>query len=96
MPQINVSEEGLQALKQAFATYGETYKNDLTRLNNIISEITSGDIQGDPAVDLLSKYEAKQDVFNNIAKTIDEAEEYMGLQNNKFNNTISNLASGMK
>lgn len=93
---IHVDEQALNDLKNALATAGESYKKNLTRLTNLISEITSGDIQGDPANDLLQKYQAKEDVLNKIAQTIDEAESYMGMQTTKFTNMIGDLKSGMK
>ena len=74
----------------------EDYKRDYARLKNLIQEITSGDIQGDPATDLLNKFQAKEDTFNKLAQTIDDAEEYMGLQKQSFTQMISDLASGMK
>jgi len=61
-----------------------------------LEEITSGDIQGDPANDLLAKYQAKQDIFNKITQTIEEAEEYTGLQAVKFDNMLGDLKSGMR
>ena len=75
---IHVDEAALSDLKNALETAGEDYKRDYARLKNLIQEITSGDIQGDPATDLLNKFQAKEDTFNNLAQTIDDAEEYMG------------------
>ena len=96
MAQIHVDEASLNDLKNALATAGESYKNNLARLTNLITEITSGDIQGDPATDLKQKFEAKQDIFKKLAETIDEAEGYMGMQTTKFGNMIGDLKSGMK
>lgn len=93
---IHVDEAALSDLKNALETAGEDYKRDLARLRNLINEITSGDIQGDPATDLLNKFQAKEEVFNNLAKTIDDADEYMGLQKQSFSQMISDLSSGMK
>lgn len=93
---IHVDEAALTALKNALETAGESYKNSCARLTNLIEEITSGDIQGDPANDLLAKYQAKEETFKAIATTIDEAESYMGMQTAKFGNLISDLKSGMK
>ena len=66
------------------------------KITSLIEEITSGDIQGDPANDLLQKFQAKQDTFNKLTQTIEEAEGYMGLQTTKFGNMIGDLKSGMK
>ena len=92
---IHVEEEALNDLRNALETAGEDYKNKLSRLQNLINEITSGDIQGDPANDLLAKFQAKQDTLNKITQTIEEAEGYMGLQTTKFGTMIGDLKSGM-
>ena len=93
---INVSEDALNALRHALETAGQDYKDSLARLTNLIQEITSGDIQGDPATDLLNKFNAKQETLNNITKTIEEAEQYMGMQTTKFTSMIGDLKSTMK
>ena len=96
MAVIHVEEEALNALKNALATAGEEYKSSLSRLTNLINEIISGDIQGDPANDLLQKFQAKEDTLNKLAETIDEAEGYLGMQTTSFTNMIGDLKSGMK
>jgi len=96
MAVIHVEEEALNALKNALATAGEEYKSSLSRLTNLITEVTSGDIQGDPATDLLQKFQAKEDTLNKLAQTIDEAEGYLGMQTTSFTNMIGDLKSGMK
>lgn len=93
---IHVDEAALTDLRDALTTAGEEYKSNLTRLTALINEITSGDIQGDPANDLLAKFNAKEETFKRLANTIDEAQEYMGIQTQKFGSMISNLSSGMK
>lgn len=92
---IHVEESALNDLRNALETAGEDYKNKLARLQNLINEITSGDIQGDPANDLLAKFQAKEDVFKGLAQTIDDAEEYMGMQKTNFNSLIEGLSSSM-
>ena len=96
MASIHVDEAALNALKNALETAGQEYKSSLARLTNLIEEITSGDIQGDPANELLQKFQAKQETFNRLAQTIEEAEGYMGLQSTKFGNMIGDLKAGMK
>lgn len=93
---IHVEESALNDMKNALQTAGEDYKRDFAKLQNLISEITSGDIQGDPATDLLNKFQAKEETFRKIAQTIDEAEQYMGMQTTSFTEMISDLSSGMK
>ena len=92
---IHVEESALNDLRNALETAGEDYKNKLARLQSLINEITSGDIQGDPANDLLAKFQAKEDVFKGLAQTIDDAEEYMGMQKTNFNSLIEGLSSSM-
>ena len=93
---IKVDEAAINSLKNAIGTAGQEYKSNLARLNNLIEEITSGDIQGDPANDLLAKFRAKESQFRNITRTIEEAEEYMGIKGNKFDSMISELKAGMR
>ncbi len=95
MAVIHVDETALNNLKNALETAGQEYKSNLARLTNLIEEITSGDIQGDPATDLLTKFQAKQETLNRLAQTIEEAEGYMGLQTTKFTTMIGDLKSGM-
>ena len=63
---IHVDEAALADLRDALATAGEDYKSDLARLTALIQEITSGDIQGDPANDLLAKFNAKEETFKRL------------------------------
>lgn len=93
---IHVDEAKLNQLKNVLETSGQDYKSKLASLTVLIEEITSGDIQGDPADDLLSKYQAKQDVFKGLLQTIEDAEEYMGIKGKKFNGMLSDLKSTMK
>ena len=93
---IRVEEEALSNLKSALAEYGESYKSDLARLQSLVEEITSGDIQGDPATDLLNKFRQKEETFRRIAETIDEAEEFTGVKATKFSDMIGSLKSGMR
>lgn len=96
MSTIHVDEAALNSLKHALETAGQDYKSNLARLTSLVEEITSGDIQGDPATDLLNKFQAKQDTFNKLTQTIEEAEGYMGLQTTKFGSMIGDLKSGMR
>ncbi len=93
---IHVEESALNDLRNALETAGTEYKNNYARLQNLISEITSGDIQGDPANDLLAKFQAKDETFKSLQQTIDEALEYMGAQKQAFTSMISDLSSTMK
>ena len=96
MSTIHVDEAALNDLKKALLEAGQDYKQKLARLTNLVNEITSGDIQGDPAIDLLNKFEEKREMFNGLTQAIEEAEGYMGLQTNKFGNMLGELKTGMK
>ena len=88
---IHVEEYGLNELKNALATAGEGYKEEFARLTALIDEITRGDIQGDPADDLLEKFKAKETDFKTIAEAIDKAEEYAGVKGKDFVSMINEL-----
>ena len=96
MSTIHVDEAALNVLREALETAGQEYKTNLARLTSLIEEITSGDIQGDPAEDLLAKYQAKEETFAKIKDTIEEAEGYMGVQTKKFTTMITDLKANMK
>ena len=93
---IHVEESALQDLRDSFATAGEEYKSNLSRLTALMQEITSGDIQGDPANDLLAKYEDKKEMFQKLADEVDKAQEAMGIETKSFQSMIGDLGAGMK
>jgi len=93
---IHIEEEALKNLRAALETAGEDYKSKYARLKSLMNEITSGDIQGEPANDLLAKFQAKEEMLNKVAQTIDEAEAYMGMQTSKFTSLIGEMSSQMK
>lgn len=93
---IHVDDEALNKLKDALMKAGQNYKENLVKLTNLIDEITNGDIEGDPANDLLAKFKAKEETLNKITQTIEEAEDYMGLQTRKFDGMINDMKSEMK
>ena len=88
---IHVEQEALNSLRRGLETAGEEYKKNLARLTNLIGEITSGDIQGDPATDLLNKYHEKEEAFNELAREIDKAEQYVGLKGTSFADMLAEL-----
>ena len=96
MANIHVDEEALVFLKNALQTAGEDYRGKLSRLTSLIAQISSGSIKGDPATDFMEKYEAKRDYFNRVLRTIEEAEDYMGVKKGSFNNMIGELKAGMR
>lgn len=96
MAMIHVDPEGINELKNSFGTAGEEYKANLKALEELIQNITNGDLQGPPAVELAKKYEEKKEVFANIAKTIDEGQEYMGIKGQKFGAMIDDVTSSVQ
>ena len=93
---IEVDDESLNRLRTALEDAGAGYKANLKRLENLINEITSGDIQGDPANDLLRKYQEKKDMFEGLKRTIDEASEFIGAQTRRFDGMIGELTENMR
>lgn len=93
---IHVEEEALAELKQALETAGENYKSEFARLTNLMDEITSGDIQGDPADDLLAKFRTKEEDFKSLATAIDQAQEYAGVKGTNFTDMITEFKERAK
>ena len=93
---VHVEQEALESLKNCLATAGEQYKANLAKLTSLIEEITKGDIQGDPANDLLNKFNSKQSDFNSVAEEIDKAEEYSGVKGRDFATMISDLKNNFR
>ncbi len=93
---IHVEESELIKLKGALESAGANYKMNLAKLKNLIDEITAGDIQGDVANDLRNKFMAKQDDFNSLTKSLEDAEQYTGAKGTSFVNMVSDLKSTMK
>lgn len=92
---IHVEEAALNDLKTALENAGERYKANLIRLENLINQITRGDIKGDPADQLLAKFQAKEQMFKNLATVIDDAESFMGIQKSSFKDLMDKLISSM-
>lgn len=96
MSTVSVNESALNDLANSIETAGQEYRSNLARLTNLIQEITSGDIQGDPANDLLARYQEKEDTFKRLAQTIEEAEGYAKQQKAKFQTMMDDLHAGLK
>ena len=92
---VHVEEAALRELKEVMKDSGDEYLNNLTRLDNIINQITRGDITGDIADEIKRKYEAKKVQFDNLKRTINEADEYLGIKRNKYEKTLSETLSDM-
>ena len=96
MAMIRVEPDGIKALKDAFEHAGEEYKANLRKLDELIESITRGDLVGPPADELKKKYEAKRSVFNDIARTIDEGQEYMGIKGQKFVKLLDDVVASQQ
>lgn len=93
---LSANNEAFKRLDEAMQTAGEEYKRLLERLINLINEITNGDIQGDPAKDLLNKFQSKESDFRGLAQTINEAEQYIAEQKARFGAMMGNIEAGMR
>lgn len=96
MARIHVEEEGLTALAQALDTAGESYKAQLSKLTDLVAQITSGTIQGDLANSIKAKFDEKRDSLEGMQKTIDEAKDYMQQMGVSFNRMVSDVQQGMR
>ena len=88
---VKVNEESLDRLRDALRTAGENFKSNLSKLEFLMDEITSRDIQGEIATEFLNKFKNKEAVLKNIERTINNAEDYTSNKLNKFNNLVGNL-----
>ena len=93
---IKVDEASLNAFRNSFKKAGDSYMTQLKGLTAFIEEVTKGHIQGDPAIQILNKYNEKKAVFKNILDIIDEGYGYMGLKTKDFSQTLSNIKGSMK
>lgn len=93
---IKVSDEALNKLRNALMNSGTSYKDNLRRLSSLMEEITSGDIQGTLATELLNKFQSKKETFHQILNTIEDAEEYAGVRTKKFGDMVDNTRVGMQ
>ena len=96
MGRVHVEEEALVNLRNDFGTAGENYKANYNKLTNLISEITSGHIQGDPANELLQKYEEKREAFEKVFEMIDSTQDYANSRTNQFVSDVDTLMKNMR
>ena len=96
MDTVRIDEAALEQLKSALQIAGESYKINLSRLRYVIEEIASKDIEGEPATELLNKYRNREDMFRNIERAINDAEEYAGVKKSNFDALMSDVSSGLK
>ena len=96
MGRVHVEEEELDNLKNDFGTAGEIYKANYNKLTDLINEITSGHIQGNPATELLNKYEEKKEAFEKIYEMINSTQEYVNGRTEQFVDDIDSLMKNMR
>lgn len=95
MGRVHVEEEALVRLKKDFESAGESYKTNYTKLTNLIGEITSGHIQGNPANELLKKYEEKKEAFEKVYEMINSTQNYLSGRTEQFVNDVDSLMKNM-
>ena len=93
---IHIDGIGLVELKKALEEAGEGYKEQLAKLINLMDDITSGDIKGDPADNLLKLFREKEPDFRLLAETIEEAQEYAGVKGKDFATMIEDLKNSSR
>ena len=96
MGRIHVEENALIELKNAFSTMGDNYKENYGKLTKLIEEITSGHIQGDPADELLKKYNDKKESFNKILELIEGTQVYLSGRTDQFIEDVTTLMTNMQ
>lgn len=96
MPRIHVEEDALNELKKGIATSGEQYERNLEKLDSIVEEIISGDIQGEVADTFKAKYDSKKDDFNKLKNALEEAKQVLGLRTEDFVNMMDEVNNTME
>lgn len=94
--QISMTSESLQGVQKDLFETCNKYKENLSKLEGVINQITSGDFTGEAARDLLEKYNAKKDEFERLRRIIDENEEYMKNKEARFNRMQGDLIAEFK
>lgn len=93
---IHADEQSIGEVKEALLTSGEEYKNNLSRLTNLVQQITNGDIKGELADEFKKKFEEKEQMFTDLRNSIDDAEEEMGIKKTGLVTTITESQSDFK
>lgn len=93
---IQADSQSLRELTEAFATAGKDYQKKLEELGQLIEDITNGDIQGDPATQLKSKYEEKVASFNELRDALKKAEDHMNDEEAEFRDVMRKLEQDIK
>lgn len=96
MSNISVSDEVLVNVIDSMTSATENYMENYKKLTNLMNEITNGDITGDPATQILEKYNQKEETFKNLYNSLETANEYMAEQKNKFGSMMSSLESSFR
>jgi len=96
MSTISANSESLATITKAIGTAYDEYKYNLQRLRNLVEQITNGDITGTLATEFINKFRANEGTLNALEQTLDEANEYMGMQTTKFDQLMQDTKSGMR
>jgi uncharacterized protein YukE len=96
MPRIHVEEDALNELKKGIATSGDQYERSLAKLDSLIEEIVSGDIQGEAADTFKAKYDSKKEDFNKLRNALEEAKRVLGLRTEDFTNMMDEVNNTME
>lgn len=96
MSMLNINEDAFRQLQNNIETAADEYQTNYRRLANLMSEITRGDIQGEPADDLLKKFEEKKGDFEAISNEIDTILDYIKNKYDEFEITKSEVSGGFR
>ena len=93
---VKVDPASLKRLENVISDNGTSYVENISKMKGVVDQILSGDFKGDAADNFKTLYEQKETFFRQIAETIDEAAEYLGLQNKEFGTMMDELIASMK
>ena len=96
MPTVHIDEVALTTLRNSLSTAGEEYLASYQKFSNLMDNIKKGTITGQPADRIYELYEAKRSTFDGVARTIEEAKNYMGMKNTQFGDMVHDLHNTFK
>lgn len=92
---VKANEQDIKAIADELFQKADDYKANLTKLTNLVEEITNGDIQGDLATDLLNKFQAKEETFKKLESELIKAEDAMKAKNEELRRVVEDTTSRM-
>ncbi len=93
---IGGSLDPMMELRMKYIDNADSYRSNLKKLEQIMDVLTNSDIGGQPAKDLLTKYEDKKPQFDAITQALNTCDERMGKKIDGFKNLISEISGSMK